>query len=49
MLMKFLKNGKKNMVAKKYKIFLSPIFIDEVEKIYFYISRELHEKNIAKK
>lgn len=37
------------MVAKRYKILLSPIFIDEVEKIYFYISRELHEENIAKK
>lgn len=47
--MKFLKNGIKNTDGKKYKIILSPIFIDEVEDIYFYISKKLKEENTAKK
>lgn len=47
--MKFLKNGIKNTDGEEYNIILSPIFIKEVEDIYFYISKKLHEENIAKK
>lgn len=46
--MKFLKNGKKNTDGKIYKIILSPIFINEVEDIFFYISKKLHEYDAAK-